>query len=1055
MPGIWPRLVTSILGLIGAWPFIPSPALGVELTPAESAFIQQHPVWRIAGASSPPFQWVDEKGRFEGIARDYRAIIETRLGIRMEPVPADTWNTSLTQLRRKECDVSLMTAETPDRSQFLFFSQPVLVLPLTIITKRTHVPVRNLNELAGRQIAVARGYPVEEQLRRDYPNIILLPRDDVGSAISAVALGDAEAYVGELASATYAIDHLGVRNLKVSGKSNYVFPFCIAVRKDWPEAVSALDKVISGITPEEHEAIRRKWIVMQNEGLSLHDVLMVGIPSVIAIVILTLLVTNRRLSREIVERKKSETALQAAKEFAEALLETANAIFLGLDENGNITFFNHAARTITGYAKEELAQPHWWQKLVPHSRYPEVWSEITSHLAAGGLPRCCEIPILTKAGEERLIVWQNSVLREAGRVVGTVSFGIDVTERRLIDAELHRHREKLEETVRTRTAELEKAERRLREITDTSPGAVYQLVRKLDGTLAFTFCSEGMADVVGVDGANAVRDVNTVWAVLHPDDYALMIEKANRSAEDLSHYMQDLRVCQPDGRTWWVQAQSVPQRQPDGTTLWNGNIIDITERKRLEGELAQAKRTAETANQAKSAFLANMSHEIRTPMNAILGFSQLMMRDSALTETQRHHLDTITRSGEHLLSIINDILEISKIEAGRVALNITSFDLRALLNDLDGMFRMRAEARGLRFVIECHPEVPRFIKSDESKIRQILINLLGNALKFTDKGGITLRLFSKQGTGKSLWLVGEVEDTGAGIAAQELPKLFRQFEQTETGRRAGVGTGLGLAISREFARLMGGEVTVTSEIGRGTTFRFELLAEEGERTARLTSENRHVLRLKDGSLKVLIADDKAENRELLERLLGPAGFETCSVNDGARAVEMFFEWKPQIVLLDLRMPVMDGVEVIRQIRSRENGTRVPIIAITASAFEENRREVIEAGADDFLGKPFRDDDLFVSIGRLTRVRYVYQDTPNGHTVATAPLTPEQVTAAIPLTLRTRLRDAALRADFDQMLDLLDEAGSAAPEIARELRARVEHFEYQSLLALLEVENLPI
>jgi PAS domain S-box-containing protein len=470
---------------------------------------------------------------------------------------------------------------------------------------------------------------------------------------------------------------------------------------------------------------------------------------------------------------------------------------------------------------------------------------------------------------------------------------------------------------------------------------------------------------------------------------------------------------------------------------------DVTERKRYEQSLQQA-------NRAKSVFLANMSHEIRTPMNAILGFSQLMLRDQDLTPRQCQYLGTINRSGEHLLALINDILEMSKIEAGRTTLNPSTFDLSILLKDLEMMFRVRTDEKKLLFSMEMMGDVPQYIVTDINKLRQVLINVLGNAVKFTDQGGIGLRVRVDCESAAERFLRVEIEDTGPGISPDEQEKLFRHFEQTKTGQQAGTGTGLGLAISREFVRLMGGDITLSSQVGKGSVFVIRLPLKEGEAQAVQAKETpRHVLRLQSGqaACRVLIADDIEDNRQLLAQLLAPVGFEIRLATNGAEAVREFEHWRPHLILMDFRMPVMDGHEAIRRIRAMAGGKDPKIIAVTASAMDENRQELLEIGADDFLSKPFREVELFQKIHIRVGVEYVYAEEP---TIASpedaAELRPDSL-ADWPQDLIQTMREAVITADLDQLLEKIQEVEARDPRTARGLRRLAEGFQYQELLDL--------
>jgi PAS domain S-box-containing protein len=484
-------------------------------------------------------------------------------------------------------------------------------------------------------------------------------------------------------------------------------------------------------------------------------------------------------------------------------------------------------------------------------------------------------------------------------------------------------------------------------------------------------------------------------------------------------------------------------------------IEDITEQMRLQRELAERTQDAEAANRAKSAFLANMSHEIRTPMTAILGFSQLMQRDPAANPQQRKHLDVINRSGEHLLTIINDILEISKIEAGHVILNPSTFDLHALVNDLETMFRVHTDAKKLRLVVEGVGELPRYVVADEAKVRQVLSNLLGNAVKFTEVGGIALRISTSRGEGAGLRLVAEVEDTGQGISKKDIAGLFQRFEQTESGQKTRTGTGLGLAISRGFARLMGGDITVSSREGKGSIFRVEIGLSAGdvagvEKTA---ADSRRVVGIAPGQPKyrVLIVDDNKENRDLLTQALGPVGFELRQATDGAEAIREFQAWQPHLILMDLRMPVMDGREATRRIKSTPKGKETAIIVLTASSFEDGRKDMAAIGVDGYIRKPFRESELFENLARCLNIQYVYAEEAGGSLAqpSAATATPSaEALSHLPKSLVQDLRAAASGANLKSLLALIRQVETHDAQAAEGLRELAARYDYEAILGVL-------
>ncbi len=535
-----------------------------------------------------------------------------------------------------------------------------------------------------------------------------------------------------------------------------------------------------------------------------------------------------------------------------------------------------------------------------------------------------------------------------------------------------------------------------------------------------------------------------------------------------------------DGRTIACEWYNTPLIDENGRVIGLASLVhDITDQVTAAENLQEAKESAEearmaaeAANRAKSTFLANMSHELRTPLNAILGFAQLMTRDPALTPEQQENLSIIGRSGEHLLDLINDVLEMSKIEAGRVQLEKENFDLYRLLDDLDEMFQLRVNDKGLTLTFDRAPDLPQYVRTDEGKLRQVLMNLVGNAVKFTHEGGVTLRVNHvdqpAQGTKR---LHFEVEDTGPGIAPEELEAVFSPFVQTESGQAQASqeGTGLGLPISRQFVRLLGGDLTFSSELDRGSLFMFDVQVEPAEPSGiGVARPEKRVVGLAPDQpvFRLLVVEDRETNRKLLVNLLTslgppPSGFEVREATNGREAIEIWERWKPHLIWMDLRMPVMDGLETNKRIKAEDQDQATIVVALTASAFEEDRERILAEGFDDFIRKPFREGEIFDMLARHLGVRFVYEGEATQPTI-TQPgevraVQADQLTrdtfSELPCDWVASLREAATQLDGDVILALLEQIRGRNPPrteaIADGVASMVRDFRFDMILALTE------
>ncbi|PZU97080.1 MAG: histidine kinase [Pseudanabaena sp.] len=497
--------------------------------------------------------------------------------------------------------------------------------------------------------------------------------------------------------------------------------------------------------------------------------------------------------------------------------------------------------------------------------------------------------------------------------------------------------------------------------------------------------------------------------------------------------------------------------------------IDLQQSEAKALELAAK---ADSANQAKSTFIANMSHELRSPLNAVIGFSQLMMRTSNLPKEHYENASIIHRSGDYLLTLINNILDLSKIEAEKITLNPKVFDLERLLDDIEDMFQLRANNAGLNLVFERGCDVPKYICTDELKLRQVLVNLVGNAVKFTQAGSVyvtvestvlndSLNNDSSNNEGSEAMpkccLIFAVIDTGVGIESAELSNLFVSFSQAQAGREKQEGTGLGLAISRRFVQLMGGDIEVSSELGKGTTFQFQIQVEIAQSLPEQALNSRRALAIAPNqpTYKILVVDDKHCNCQLLIKLLQPMGFDLREASNGQEAIAIWDQWEPHLIWMDMRMPVMDGYEATKHIKSTTKGNATAIIALTASVLEEEKAIVLSAGCDDFVRKPFSEQIIFDTLAKHLGVKYVYEQTPMYAQAAelnAAIVEPERlfdILKTMPNSWIIQIYKSALEADRNVSLQLITDIPIKNNVLEKSLTKIIRDFQFEKLIDLVE------
>lgn len=837
---------------------------------------------------------------------------------------------------------------------------------------------------------------------------------------------------------------------------------------------------VVGIICLEHQGTPRNWTIEEQNFASY-------------LAQMTALVMESR------ERKQAEKELRSVTQRLQHLLAATPAVIFSckLDGNYDVTFVSENVVSLIGYEARELVDGSLdWHSLV----HPE-----DREMVATAYEQLLEKELISyeyreqhKDGNYRWIYDEVKLVKDAAGIpVECVGYGVDITDRKQAEAALQQQlkRERLVNSIQERirsSLNLEEvmtmAVEEVRKFLSTDRTVIYRFNQDWSGFIAVESVATGVMQILGIDindpcfreryisvyQQGRVRAIDNIYTAdiseCHIDLLNQFEIKANLvvpilQGENLWGLLIAHHCC---SQRQWHSSEIESLRQISvqlaiaiqQCTLFEQAKTEITERKLAEQALRKAAIAADAANLAKSEFLSSMSHELRTPLNAILGFSQVMVRDSSLKNEHQQHLQIINRAGEHLLSLINDILEMSKIEAGKSQLNEGSFNFIRLLGTLEEMFRLKAESKKLQLIFDLGKDVPQFVNGDEGKLRQVLINLVGNAIKFTETGSVTLRVKLKSEneiSSLALPLQFEIEDTGPGIAAEEMNKLFAPFEQTKTGHKSQQGTGLGLPISRKFVQMMGGDISVTSTVGVGSKFAFDIQLDLADPIGvQLLKPQRKVIGLEPNQpeYRILVVDDRADNCLVIDRLLSPLGILVREARNGEEAIAIWADWQPHLIWMDMQMPVMNGYETTKKIKAHPLGKQTIIVALTASAFEEERQTILATGCDDFMRKPFQVDILFSKMEELLGVRYIYEEpisaklnTETENKIISNNQSVELQLSQMPPEWVEKIYDAANECCDDKILQLSEEIPVEFSSAAQSITALAKDFLFDEIIEL--------
>jgi PAS domain S-box-containing protein len=712
--------------------------------------------------------------------------------------------------------------------------------------------------------------------------------------------------------------------------------------------------------------------------------------------------------------------------------------YIEWDRQLHVLEWNQSAEKIFGYSRAEALHKNAFELIVEENLRPyieNVWDSLLSEKQSIFNTN----KNLTKKGQQIYCEWYNTPLcDEHNYIIGVASLVQDITDRQsMLEA-------------------LRNSENRFRTVIDQNPVGIS--ITDNQGLIEFVnpaylgIYQFEVNDVLGKHFAYFLPlEEQTYLSALHESFLKGQIQINN----------QELRLVNRQKESLVIIIDMVLVQAPDGAPRVITFTVNISKRKQVEENLQQARqqaelaqKEAEKANQAKSRFLANTSHELRTPLNAILGYAQLMQRDKSLDHTQHDSINAIYRNADYLLSLINDMLDLSKIEADKIELKPSYFNLKQMLNELIELFSIRAVQKGIRFLFDLPPWLPDVIYADEKRLRQILINLLNNALKFTQEGWVRLRICCQQShlPNHCELIRFQIEDTGVGIATEDLDRIFLPFQQANNQIKHNEGTGLGLAIVYKLVEMMHGNLQVSSLLNHGSTFWLTLkLPKVDNLNIPHQIKNEFVIgyvrQHKEPPYRILVVDDRLENRQVLQQMLCELGFELKEATNGQEAIYITHDWIPHLILIDTIMPVMDGLTAVKFLRTLTALKNVKIVMISASAFEQDRKNSLAVGCDYFLAKPIRMDELLNIIQMALQLEWVYEPHLDKHSYKPLKILPHQLNQQ----QINILKDYVLCGDIGaimQFAEQLKQTDSKQENLALYLMDAAKHFDMIKIRQLL-------